>query len=108
MIDEEIESVSYSLPVDHGLPRHDGTSCEGIRLSHPPTISHEMKHHDDENAWHRTNVVLLTSCLGATWDCLALMTENNAPAHSLLDQMCETQLGKVCNNFTSYFFTFML
>ena len=41
---------------------------------------------------------------------LGFNAQNGSPAHSLIDQMCETQLGKVCNKFTSChsFFTSML
>ena len=68
MIDEtpwqRNKAVSYSLPVDHGMPRHDGTSCEGIMLL---TLTHCQPWDETyETSWQRTNVVLLTFYLWAT------------------------------------------
>ena len=41
-------------------------------------------------AWRRNNVVLLLTIYLWERDLLGITGENNAPAHSLLHQMCET------------------
>ena len=70
---------------------------------HPPTVGHGidmMRLPGKAEMWcywcYSPSVCGQRDYLGST-------SEHSAPAHSLLDQLCERQLGNMCNEYTSCF-----
>ena len=60
---------------------------------HPPTVGHRIWH--DETAWQ--TMLLTFNCLWVMELVMLLLTENNASAHSLLDQIYVWELGIAMN-----------